>query len=136
MKNYIIVLVSLFILAGAISICFADPVYISITVPWTQQYQWSEASYTITAQDVIAGGGPPVGYFVVSQACTLSWCYGYEVYKNGTLVTQSTFGPPCRPIRPIQISAQAGDVIKLRLKADIITGDEEGNGTGTVSLGI
>lgn len=100
--------------------------------------QMSYSSRTLSAGDIVVGGGPPTGWFEITSATSgTNWCYRYEVKKNNTLVYSGTFGWTCGSNLNLSISAQQGDVITLGLAADIITGEGQcSGGSGTIRFGV
>jgi hypothetical protein len=122
-KNLIALISSLLLLNLTVSIIPAktEHTLASVSSTWVfceYDEDWQSTNYTITGDDVIAGGGPPEGTFEIYGNITNQWwAANYEVYKNSILAKSGYFDMNvCANPNLGSINAHTGDIITLKVK--------------------
>jgi hypothetical protein len=113
--------------------------WISATAPSEDNYTWYQASRTLSASDIIAGGGGNEGTFevTVTSEGDESIAYPYEVRKNGYIVHQGEKTSTDDPIS-LNVTGQQGDVILIKILSYPYKprrGKEAQDGSGTITFG-
>lgn len=134
MKAFFVFLIMSLLAIVSTTFLMASNSFFSYTVPCATYNPGTTDSYTITANDVVVGGGGSIGYFHIASSVSGYGHYWTTVKKNGNQILHRSFDTTW-PLSE-NFTAAAGDVIAITIYRDVPTGEggEGCTGSGTVIL--